>query len=334
VSLVAAWYEPRPTLAAWLLSPLSLLFRWIVAARRALYAGGVLRVERLPVPVVVVGNVTAGGAGKTPLVIALAEALRDRDFRPGVVSRGYGGSTRRPRAVAADDAAADVGDEPPIIAAAGFPVWIAHDRAAAGRALLSAHPECDVVLCDDGLQHYRLARDFEVAVVDQSRGFGNGLMLPAGPMREPESRLDEVDAVVRLVSGEAPRSDSGGRGSYTTHVAMPWRGVRDESRRGDPAAWRGASVHAVAGIGHPQRFFAFVRAQGIAAAEHAFPDHHAYRASDLAFPGAAVILMTQKDAVKCRRFADERFYYLPVRATVDPALVALVEQKIRGSQAA
>lgn len=334
MSLVKAWYEPRPTAAAWLLSPLSILFRAIVATRRALYARGVLHAQRLPVPVVVVGNVTAGGSGKTPLVIALAEALRERSFHPGVVSRGYGGRNRHARAVASGDDPAEVGDEPPIVAAAGFPVWIAHDRVAAGRALLSAHPECDVVLCDDGLQHYRLARDVEIAVVDQTRGFGNGLMLPAGPMREPESRLDEVDAVVRLVSGDAPRSDSGGRGSYTTHLPMPWRSVRDESRRGDPAAWRGADVHAVAGIGHPQRFFAFVRAQGIAAAEHSFPDHHAYQASDLAFPGATVILMTQKDAVKCRRFADERFFYLPVRATVDPALVALVEQKIRGSQTA
>lgn len=330
--VVAAWYAPRPTLRMRLAWPLSLVFRAIVATRRALYRGGVLRVERVPVPVVVVGNITVGGTGKTPLVIALCKELRDRGLRPGVVSRGYGGSAQGPRGVAPGDDPAVVGDEPLLIAQAGIPVFIGRDRPAAARALLAAHPECDVVVCDDGLQHYRLAREVEIAVVDDARGLGNGLMLPAGPLREPASRLREVDAVVRLAA-VAARSDDP-HTTYMTQVPGVWRNLRDPARVADVTRWRGRRVHAVAGIGNPARFFALLRGQGIAAVEHVFPDHHAYRRGDLPWTDATAILMTQKDAVKCASFADERFWYLPVRASIDPALVAVVEQKIRGSQAA
>jgi tetraacyldisaccharide 4'-kinase len=204
---------------------------------------------------------------------------------------------------------------------------------AAGRGLLAAHPDRDVVICDDGLQHYGLARTVEIAVIDAVRGLGNGLLLPAGPLREPASRLGEVDAVVRLDADDGPPSRDG-RATVTRHVPLAWRSVRDPAREGDSAAWRGGEVHAVAGIGNPQRFFALLRAQGIAATEHAFPDHHRFAPEDIAFPAAAAILMTQKDALKCARFADERCWYLPVRATVEPALVDLVEHRIRGPQAA
>jgi len=333
--VVAAWYTPRLTAVTALLWPVSLLFGGLAAIRRALYRAGVLKAQHLPVPVVVVGNITMGGSGKTPFVIALAEALRLHGWHPGLVSRGHGGSARGPRAVLAGDDPAVVGDEPLILAESGLPMWIGRDRAAAARGLLAAHPACDVVVCDDGLQHYRLARTMEIAVIDEARGVGNGMLMPAGPLREPEWRLDTVDAVVRLVSGDISRArDGDGRATFTTQVPQPWRNLRDGARAADPAAWRGGGVHAVAGIGHPQRFFALLRAQGIAAVEHVFPDHHAFTARDLAFPGASAILMTQKDAVKCARFADERFWYLPVRATVDPALVVLVENKIRGSQTA
>lgn len=331
--VVAAWYTPRPTLVAVLLWPLSLLFRAIVAARRSLYRSGLLRAHRLAVPVVVIGNLTAGGTGKTPLAIALAEALAARGYRPGLVSRGYGGSAPGPRAVAASDDPAVVGDEPPILAASGFPVWIGADRVAAAQGLLAAHPDRDVVICDDGLQHYRLARVVEIAVIDGGRRFGNGLMLPAGPLREPPSRLAEVDAVVHL-GGDAVPPSGDGRVTVTEHVPGPWRNLRDAARSADAAALGAGPVHAIAGIGNPERFFAMVRGQGIAAVEHAFPDHHAFTPGDIAYPGAAAILMTQKDAVKCAAFADERCWYLPVRATLDPALVTLVEHKIRGSQAA
>jgi len=332
--VVAAWYEPRPTLAAWLAWPLSVLFGLVARTRRAMYAHGLMRAERMRAPVVVVGNITAGGSGKTPLVVALAEALRARGFHPGVVSRGHGGQGRV-HAVEPGTDPAVAGDEPPIVAAAGFPVWVGHRRAQAARALLAAHPECDVVICDDGLQHYALARDVEIVVVDAARGFGNGLLMPAGPLREPEERLDEVDAIVRLVSGTLPRdTETGGRSTFMTHEPLAWRNLRDTARTGDGTLFRGGGVHAIAGIGHPQRFFAMVRAQGIAAVEHPFPDHHRFERKDLEFPGAAAVLMTQKDAVKCASFADERCWYLPIRAVVDPSLVDFVERKIRGSQAA
>jgi tetraacyldisaccharide 4'-kinase len=333
--VVAAWYTPRVTLLAALLWPLSLLFRGAVELRRLLFRAGVLRAQQVRAPVVVVGNVTVGGTGKTPLACALAEALAARGFHPGIVSRGHGGSASAPRAVMADDDPGVVGDEPLIFAGAGFPVWIGRDRVAAARGLLAAVPSCDVVISDDGLQHYRLARDVEVVAVDAARGFVNGFLLPAGPLREPPSRLDDVDAIVRLVARKSANAGTrGGRETEVTHVPQPWRNVVAGARVADPADWRGREVHALAGIGNPERFFALVRAQGIAAAEHPFPDHHAYRAVDLAFPTAAAILMTQKDAVKCAGLADERCWYLPVAATLDPALVALVENKIRGSQTA
>jgi tetraacyldisaccharide 4'-kinase len=333
--VVTAWYTPRITLLAGVLWPLSLLFRKTVAIRRCLFSVGVLPIERLPVPVVVVGNITVGGAGKTPLVLALAEALAARGWHPGIVSRGYGGSARVAQAVTTSDDPAVVGDEPLIFAAAGYPVWIGADRAAAGRGLLNAHPACDVLLSDDGLQHYRLARAVEIAVVDAARGFGNGLMLPAGPLREPVARLSEVDAVVRLIADGAPHpSVADGRETAMTHHPLPWRSVRDSKRVADPDAWRGRDVHAVAGIGHPQRFFATVRSLGITAIEHPFPDHHRFTQADLAFPGAAAVLMTQKDAVKCALIADDRYWYLPLKATIDPSLVTLVENKIRGPQTA
>lgn len=333
--VVAAWYTPRLTPLAALLWPLSVVFRAAVALRRALFRAGVLRSQRLPVPVVVVGNVTVGGAGKTPLTCALAAALAQRGFHPGIVSRGYGGNATAARAVARADDPREVGDEPLILAATGFPVWIGRDRVAAAGGLLAAHPECDVLLCDDGLQHYRLARTVEVAVVDAARGLGNGLALPAGPLREPASRLAEVDAVVRLVArGDTPATGGWGHTTAMTYEPLPWRNLVDAARAADPAEWRGREVHAVAGIGHPQRFFELVRMLGIAAIEHALPDHHAFTVADLAYPAAAAILMTQKDAVKCAGIADARCWYLPLSAVLDPALPALVENKIRGSQTA
>jgi tetraacyldisaccharide 4'-kinase len=333
--VVTAWYTPRMTPLAVSLWPLSVVFGAAVALRRWLYRAGVLPSARLPVPVVVVGNIAVGGAGKTPLALALAHALTAHGWHPGIVSRGYGGTARAVQAVTVESDPAVVGDEPLLFAAAGHPVWIGADRTAAGRGLIEAHPACDVLLSDDGLQHYRLARTVEIAVIDATRGFGNELLLPAGPLREPIARLSEVDAVVRLVGRDAPRpSATNGRETVMTHEPLPWRNVQDAGRVADPGAWRDREVHVVAGIGHPQRFFGMVRSLGITAIEHAFPDHHPWTAAELAFPAAAVILMTQKDAVKCIKFADDRFWYLPLSATLDPALVTLVENKIRGSQTA
>jgi tetraacyldisaccharide 4'-kinase len=333
--VAAAWYSPRVTPLAASLWPLSLVFRATVALRRALFDWGILRSRRLRVPVIVIGNISVGGAGKTPLTRALAEQLRQHGHHPGIVSRGYGGSNVAPRAVVPGDDPLVVGDEPPILADSGLPVWIGHDRAAAGEGLIAANPSCDVILCDDGLQHYALARTMEIAVVDASRELGNGLMMPAGPLREPASRLRDVDAIVRLVPGAAPHPPAAtGRETVMTHETLPWRNLRRPDLEADPSAWRGREIHAVSGIGNPQRFFDMIASLGITAIRHAFPDHHVYTAGDLTFPGAHAILMTQKDAVKCTAFADERCWYLPLRATVDPALTALVEEKIHGFQAA
>jgi tetraacyldisaccharide 4'-kinase len=335
-SLVTAWYAPRLTASTALLAPLSLAFAGVVAVRHALYRAGIFRRHRLPVPVVVVGNITVGGSGKTPLAAALCRALAERGFHPGIVSRGYGRveSGTAPRIVLPDADAAEVGDEPLLLARAGIPVAVARNRVAAARALLAARPELDVIVADDGLQHYRMARDFEVVVVDAARGLGNGWPLPAGPLREPSARLDEADAIVALVTPGAPAPWIVPNAYKMTLSGGTFVRVDDPGRTLAPAAFAGPGVHALAGIGNPDRFFSQLRSMGIATTNHPFPDHHRFVAADLALPGARAILMTEKDAVKCAAFADERCWYLPVRAHIDPALVARVEEALRGSEAA
>jgi tetraacyldisaccharide 4'-kinase len=299
-----------------------------------------LPVARAPVPVVVVGNITAGGSGKTPLVAALAAALRDRGFAPGIASRGYGRRAERhahPIIVTPTSNVADAGDEPLVLARAGWPVAVAGDRVAAARALLDAHPRCDVVLCDDGLQHYALHRDVEIAVVDAARGVGNGWLLPAGPLREPRSRLSTVDAVVVLGGASRAYLDTGTPTFAMTLAAKPLRRAGAPSIERALADFAGVRVHAVAGIGNPHRFFAQLAALGFDVDPHPFADHHAFVASDLAFADAAPVVMTEKDAVKCESFADERCWYLPVEASIDAALVDVVVdilEKVRGPQAA
>jgi len=334
--LVDAWYSPRPTVLAALLLPLSLLFGVAVALRRVFYRYGVLRSVRLPVPVVVIGNITVGGSGKTPLVAALALALAQRGFHPGIVSRGYGRDTEDgdPVPVSPDAGPHQVGDEPLMLARAGYPVVVARDRVAAGRALLARHPECDVILSDDGLQHYRLGRSVEIAVVDAARGLGNGWLLPAGPLRELASRLTEVDAVA-IMTAKAGAAPPELPGAYMmTLVGDRFVRVDDPLTTAPASAFAREDVHALAGIGHPARFFAQLAALGIAATAHPFPDHHRFVPGDLAIADAQVILMTEKDALKCEAFADERCWYLPVRAHIDDALINLVEGKLRGSQTA
>lgn len=323
------WY--RITLLHLILFPVSLLFRLLAALRRLMYLGHILPVRKMAVPVIVVGNINVGGTGKTPLALALVKQLVARGWHPLIVSRGYGGAALQPRQVCTDSDVQQVGDEPLLMARRNLcPVWIGKDRAAAAQAALGAHPQCDVVLCDDGLQHYRLQRDVEIAVVEGVRGLGNGLLLPAGPLREPESRLSTVDAVV--VNGGKTTT-----GQYAMRLnGEVFHNLLDPKKTAVASHFHALNNHAVAGIGNPQRYFQHLQRLGIAFTPHAFHDHHHYSAADFAFNGCDTILMTEKDAVKCSAFADARYWVLQVDAEIDPSLIDHILRKIKahGRQAA
>jgi tetraacyldisaccharide 4'-kinase len=319
------WYRVRP--AHVLLYPLSLIFATIAATRRALYRSGWRSGLRMPVPVIVVGNITVGGTGKTPLVTWLAEFLKDHGYHPGIVTRGYGG-TEQVQEVRADSDPAVAGDEPVLLARrSNVPVFAGRKRPEAASALLRAHPQCDLILSDDGLQHYALARDLEIAVVDGERRFGNGLLLPAGPLREPVRRLSTVDAVV--VNGDEDLPQLRVAQHRMRLAGETFCNLLNPDFRASAADLRGKTLHAIAGIGHPQRFFARLQQAGLEFRAHPFPDHFHFSADDLAFAGDDVVLMTEKDAVKCSAFARESWWYLPVEAEVDRALGALILDKLR-----
>lgn len=333
-ALARTWYARRPTLRAQLLRPLSWIFGGAVALRRAAYDAQVFRQAHVGVPVVVVGNITAGGSGKTPLVAALVEALGAHGRRPGIVSRGHGRRTRDTREVHVSDDARDVGDEPLLLAQAGTPVVVGRDRVDAARTLIAAHPDVDVIVADDGLQHYALARDVEIAVVDAARELGNELLLPAGPLREPASRLDSVDALVWRTFGTRPHMRAHAHEFVVAYEPAPWVNVADPAR-GFEARWiADPATVAIAGIAHPDAFFDALRGQGFAGRTEAFPDHHAYSRDEVAFPNAPAVLMTEKDAVKCRAFGDARMWMQPIRARIEPALVDFVLERSDGPEAA
>jgi tetraacyldisaccharide 4'-kinase len=311
-----------------LLRPLSVLYRAVTALRGWCYRRGFLASAHPGVPVVVVGNITVGGTGKTPVVLWLARQLRERGVAVGIATRGYGGSDPGPRIVDAAACAEQVGDEALMLArAGGVPVCVARRRAWAARELV--RHGCQVVLCDDGLQHLALRRDLEIAVVDARRGLGNGALLPAGPLREPAARLDRVDLLLLNGTGPAVGLTSSQRAraigfDLDLQAAQPLVGDRSqplETFAGDP-------VHAVAGIGDPGRFFAALRSMGLALVEHAFPDHHAYVPADLAFGDARPVLMTQKDAVKCAAFADGRMWCVPAGVRFAPVDAARLVESI------
>ncbi len=324
--LTRQWQHPD----GWqfLLRPLSWLYGAAVAIRRLLYRYGLLVTHRLPVPVVVIGNVSVGGTGKTPLAIWLASELDRCGWHAGILIRGYGGSAHTPQAVNADSDPAIVGDEAIVLAqATGLPVWCGADRAQSGRALLAAHPQVRVLICDDGLQHLALARDCELALIDGKRGFGNGHLLPAGPLREPLARLDRVDAVI--VHGTMPPAQQSSRWPQQFTMQLETHALYNlkfPERRLAITQLHDQPLHAVAGIGHPERFFSQLRATGLQFIAHPFPDHHPYRAEELNFPGT--ILMTAKDAVKCRDFATEKMWVWPVSARPDAGLLDLVLLKL------
>jgi tetraacyldisaccharide 4'-kinase len=323
--------------------PLSLLFLALAALRRGLYSAGVSHSERLPVPVVVVGNIFIGGTGKTPLTIWLVEALRAAGFRPGVVSRGFGSKDAAPRAVGAASTPSDVGDEPVLIAArTGCPVFVGRKRAAAGRALLAAHPEVDVIVTDDGLQHYALARDVEIVLFD-GRGVGNGWTLPAGPLREPPSRRRDFTVVnapeltPALAAAVAPSAAPGAPWAMRLSGDVAERlGQRSERVTLAELAGQGTGlrVAAAAGIGNPGRFFAMLREAGLRPLELPLPDHHDFQDRPFAAIEADIILVTEKDAVKCWQIEelrnDPRIWVVPVGARIDAALADQIVEKLRG----
>ena len=319
-SLVAAWYRGHPLL--WLLWPLSVLYALITGVRRFFYRQGWLASQRFSVPVIVVGNITVGGTGKTPLILALTGFLREQGYRPGVVSRGYGGHADYPYRLHEQTTPAESGDEPlTVFRRTGVPVVVDPVRTRAVSWLLQ-HTECNVVLCDDGLQHYALARDIEIAVIDGVRGLGNRLHLPAGPLREPVSRLQSVDFVVINGGGDQ------WPGASTMQLQpQAWIPLLNEGSATPPVF--GARVHAVAGIGNPQRFFAQLQTQGFEVVPHAFADHHAYCADDFVFAEALPVVMTEKDAVKCTGFAAENWWYVPVQAVLPSTFFEGLLQRLR-----
>lgn len=320
------------------LLPLSWLFAALTALRRVLYRFGLLKSYRLRVPVIVVGNINVGGTGKTPFVVWLVEELKREGYTPGIISRGYGGSFTQIAEVFAHSSPAEVGDEPVLIARrTGCPMVVSADRVGAGRALLEAHPECDIVVSDDGLQHYRLQRDVEIALVNADLQFGNQLLLPAGPLREKQSRLLKVDAIVNSGSAELNHLN------FIDKLPVPLFNMRlqgavfvslQDTKQTNPASYFShKELVAIAGIGNPERFFEQLLGLGLQFERQVFKDHHAYTLQDLTPFSDKTLVMTEKDAVKCQVFKEVDAWYLPVSAELEKSagysLTAHILQKLK-----
>jgi tetraacyldisaccharide 4'-kinase len=317
------WYQDH-FIGAWLM-PLGFLFADFVKFRNFLYRIGVFKKHKLSVPVIVVGNITVGGTGKTPLVIWLAQLLTEAGFTPGIISRGYGGQEQTsPLLVDASSTASLVGDEALLLAKrSGCPVAVSPLRVDAAKLLIEKSA-CNVILSDDGLQHYALGRDIEIAVIDGERRFGNSYCLPAGPLREPIERLQSVDFVV--VNGQA---------SEPGELTMQFLGetaVNLRTGQQKPLAdFIGVDCHAFAGIGNPERFFNLLGAAGVVCKTHSFPDHYLFQRQDIEFKTSQPVLMTEKDAVKCLSFAGDQHWFVPVTAVPEadfgPRLLNLLREK-------
>lgn len=321
--LLAAWYAGHPALA--LLRPLEALYRRVVVRKRARFLTGESPSYRAPVPVIVVGNITVGGTGKTPMILWLIEHCRQRGVKVGVVSRGYGAKPPQlPWRVEAGHGAEQAGDEPLLIVQrTGVPLMIDPDRSRAVQALLASEP-LDLILCDDGMQHYRLARDLELVLIDAARGLGNGRCLPAGPLREPAERLQAADAV--LFNGASADRDGGFAFSLQPSALV---NLRTGARRGLEHFPAGQALHAVAGIGNPQRFFNTLLGLNWQPVPHPFADHAQFSAESLAFSPPLPLVMTEKDAVKCRAFAADDWWYLTVEAQPSPAFIGWFDGQLQ-----
>ena len=300
------WYGNHPL--GLLLAPLGSLFCIIVRIRQGLYKLGLLKRQHVTVPVIVVGNITVGGTGKTPFVIWLAQFLQQQGFKPGIVSRGYGGKTQekcQPVHLHSDPFL--VGDEPILLAKhSGCMVVVARKRFLGAQWLVNE--QCNIIICDDGLQHYALHRDIEIAIIDDIRRFGNRRCLPAGPLREPVSRLENIHFLV--TKGAALSNES----SMQYHDTKMLLNVHDENISQSLLDLRGQPVHAIAGIGHPEKFFNRLRDYGLKVRCHEFTDHYIYTQNDIQFDDDLPVIMTEKDAVKCRTIANARHWYLPIKA--------------------
>ena len=321
--LISQWYEPKPW--GWLLWPFTKMFAALVKCRQYFYAKNWLNKYRSPVPVIVVGNITVGGTGKTPLVIYLAQLLRKHGYNPGIVSRGYKGKVKSVVLVSPHSDPKVVSDEAVLLANRGqCPVIIAKKRAV-GIKQIVRHNKVNIIISDDGLQHYALERDIEIAVIDGERRFGNGFSLPMGPMREPETRLDSVDLIV--VNGGQTLSDR----EYAMQIVNKTvYSLGHPAKTIELASLKGTTVHAVAGIGYPQRFFQYLQDVGINVIPHAFPDHYEFSPATVSFPDQHLVLMTEKDAVKCKHFANYKHWVVAISVELAPSFDESILSLIEG----
>lgn len=316
------------------LLPISWLFLLVVVVRKFLYKKGLLPSVRLAVPVIVVGNINVGGAGKTPLVIWLVEQLKLSGYKPGVISRGYGSDLVGVASVNADSHPSAVGDEPVLIAMhADCPVFVGAKRAEVGLALLKAHPECDIIISDDGLQHYALQRDVELVVFDSVKGFGNAALLPAGPLREPLSRLQTIDILVQ--NGESAELTRQLFNRFAVSIPFEMQlkvgsiyNLKNRQQTIEPVELMGKSLTAIAGIGNPERFFHQLTSMGLNFKSKAYNDHYPYTIQDFDNIESEIVLMTEKDAVKCKSFARSNFWVLPVKADINKQLLTNLFSKL------
>lgn len=322
--LTSTWYQQKMAIGLYPLLPFSWLFRKILSFRRLAYQKKWLSSYRSSLPIIVVGNITVGGTGKTPFVIWLSQWLCKQGLRPGIILRGVGGSDNHlPTIVTETTNASQVGDEAMLLSKhTGVSVVVSKNRVAAAK-VLETMGHCNIIISDDGLQHYRLQRDIEILLVDAIRQFGNQQLLPAGPLREPLSRINEVDFVVE-------NGEKNNKNSFSVHYTpIKFVSVANAAITKSLAEFASTTVHAIAGIGHPEQFFTMLTSLRLNVVSHIFPDHHAYTASDLIFNESLPIVMTEKDAVKCQSIADNNMWYLAIELTSGEELPNALWKKIK-----